>query len=127
MKLMVQRRTSSSSIGLMLLLVLLFGATPCMAGTTGKVAGKITDAQTGEALIGVNILITGTSLGAASDLEGSYFIINIPPGTYQLKASAVGYTPVVLTEVKVFVDQTTRIDFKLQQQAIEIAGVEVVA
>jgi len=104
-----------------------FGTASGIAGTTGKVSGKITDAQTREALIGVNVLIVGTALGAATDLDGTYFINNIPPGTFQLKASAVGYSPVVVNDVKVFVDQTTRIDFTLQPEAIEIQGVEVTA
>ena len=124
---MVQRRTTRFRAFAGLCLVMLFGVTPGIAGTTGKISGKITDAQTKEALVGVNVLVAGTALGAASDLEGSYFIINLPPGTYQLKASAVGYAPTVVNDVKVFVDQTTRIDFTLQQQAIEIQGVEVTA
>lgn len=124
---MLQWRTTCFHAVVRLCLVMLFGAAAGLAGTTGKVAGKITDGQTKEALVGVNVAIAGTAMGAASDLEGSYFIINIPPGTYQLKASAVGYAPVVIADVKVFVDQTTRIDFVLQQQAIEIQGVEVTA
>ncbi len=97
------------------------------SGTTGKIAGKIVDAQTSEVLVGVNVLIEGTTLGAASDVDGNYFIINIPPGTYTLKASAVGYTPLTMSEVKVFVDQTTKIDLKLQAQAVEIGAVEITA
>lgn len=97
------------------------------AGTTGKIAGKVVDSQTKDPLLGVNVLITGTTLGASTDPVGSYFIINIPPGTYQLKASAVGYAQVVITNVKVSVDQTTRIDFELQAQAIEMGGVVVSA
>ena len=97
------------------------------AGTTGKVAGKVTDSQTKEALIGVNVVIPGTTFGSATDIDGNYFIINIPPGVYELKASAVGYTPVSVKDVKVFVDQTTRINFELQSQAVEINTVEITA
>ena len=56
------------------------------AGTTGKVAGKVLDAQTGEPLVGVNVMLVGTTLGASSDIEGEYFILNIhfkPKITYK--------------------------------------------
>ncbi|MGB6067422.1 MAG: carboxypeptidase-like regulatory domain-containing protein, partial [Desulfomonilaceae bacterium] len=61
------------------------------AGTTGKIAGKVIDAKTKEPMIGVNVLIVGTTMGAATDVSGNYFILNIPPGVYELKASTVGY------------------------------------
>lgn len=55
-----------------------------IAATTGKIAGVITDAKTGEALPGVNVVIEGTQMGAATNLKGEYFVINVPPGTYNL-------------------------------------------
>ncbi len=108
-----------------LLLVTLCIIVPARSGTTGKIAGKIVDAQTSEALAGINVLVIGTALGAATDIEGSYFIINLAPGTYKLKASAVGYTSTVIADVQVSADQTTRINFSLSAQAIEMGGVEV--
>jgi len=108
-------------------LCLLLAAAMAHAGTTGKIAGKVTDNQTKEALFGVNVVVVGTTLGAATDVDGEYFIINIPPGTYQLRASAVGYLGVVVNGVKVFVDQTTHIDFALQQQAVEMGAIEITA
>ncbi len=98
-----------------------------LSGTTGKISGKVIDAQTKEGLFGVNVLISGTLLGASTDVDGNYFIINIPPGTYQLKASAVGFQPLLMTDVKVFVDQTTKINLELQAQAVEIGAVEITA
>lgn len=108
-------------------ILLLFTGSVVIAGTTGKIAGKVTDAQTNEALIGVNVLIPGTTFGATTDVSGNYFIINLPPATYQLKASAVGYTAVTVSDVKVFVDQTTKIPFQLRVEAVQIGEVEVVA
>lgn len=58
--------------------------------TTGKIAGSIIDAETGEPLVGVNVFLEGTLLGAGTDFEGDYYIINIPPGSYRLTASFVG-------------------------------------
>ncbi len=97
------------------------------AGTTGKIAGKVTDAQTKETLPSVNILVVGTSLGGASDMDGEYFILNVPPGIYQLKASAVGYTPVSVSTVRVTADQTTRIQFALQPESVVLGEVLVAA
>jgi outer membrane receptor protein involved in Fe transport len=108
-------------------LCLLLSGAMAYAGTTGKIAGKVTDTQSKEALFGVNIIVVGTTSGASTDVDGKYFIINIPPGTYQLKASAVGFPAVVMNNVKVFVDQTTHIDFALQSEAIEMSLVEITA
>ncbi|MDZ7625174.1 MAG: carboxypeptidase-like regulatory domain-containing protein [Ignavibacteriaceae bacterium] len=66
------------------------------AGTTGKIAGKVTDSKTGEALPFVNILIEGTNLGAATDIDGNYVILNIPPGKYNVKAQYIGYQAVLV-------------------------------
>ena len=98
-----------------------------LAGTTGKIAGKILDAANKEPLIGANVIIEGTNLGAATDIEGNYFIINIPPGTYNIRASLVGYSSVTFTNVKVSVDQTTKIDFELSSESIELSDVVVTA
>ncbi len=93
------------------------------AGETGKIAGTIIDNASGEPLVGANIQIPGTMLGAAANANGEYFIINIPPGTYELRASYMGYKTELKTNVKVLVDKTTRVDFKLVAEVI--AGEEV--
>ncbi len=112
---------------LIIIAVLLFASNSTHAGITGKIAGKITDAKTGEPLIGVNVVILGTTMGAASDIEGNYFIINIPPGSYELKASLVGYSAVTIKNIRVSVDQTTRIDITMQEEAVSINDIIVTA
>ncbi len=102
-------------------------ASQVFAGTTGKISGKIIDKSTGEALIGANVLIVGTSMGSSSDIDGNYFILNIPPGEYQVKASMIGYASVTFEHVKVSVDQTTKIDFELNPESIELENVVVTA
>ncbi len=97
------------------------------AGTTGKIAGKVIDAKTKEPLIGVNIVIVGTSMGGASDVDGSYFIINIPPGVYEVRASEIGYASVTVKNVRVSADQTTRLDFEMGEQAVQVQTVVVTA
>lgn len=97
------------------------------AGTTGKIAGKVSDGRTKEALIGVNVIIEGTVLGAATDLDGSYAILNVPPGLHRVRASLIGYGPVTKTEVKVSIDLTTSLDFELAEVAVQAQEVVVVA
>ncbi|MBK7259260.1 MAG: TonB-dependent receptor [Ignavibacteriae bacterium] len=109
------------------LIAVLCGTAAVHGGTTGKIAGKVTDARTGEPLIGVNVLVVGMTLGASSDVEGEYYILNVPPGTYTIKASSVGYAPMTVNAVRVTVDQTTRIPFQLGSQTVEMGDVLITA
>ncbi|MFQ6613472.1 MAG: carboxypeptidase regulatory-like domain-containing protein [Fidelibacterota bacterium] len=105
----------------MIFLGLLFG------GTTGKLTGVVTDASSGEPLPGCNILITGTDLGAASNVDGAYYILNIPPGTYTVKALMIGYGTQTIENVRINVDLTTTLNIRLQVQALEGEEITVVA
>lgn len=106
-----------------LISVLLLGITAfTFAGTTGKIAGVVTDSQTGQPLPGVNIVVDNTYLGAASDLDGYYVIQNIPPGSYTLTASMVGYAKSKIVDVRVNIDQTTNINIEMNEEALELTG-----
>jgi outer membrane receptor for ferrienterochelin and colicin len=109
------------------LLLLLLTPLLIYAGTTGKLSGSVKDAQTGEDLVGANIMIVGTDLGAATNVNGSYVILNIPPGTYSVKISFIGYESKIVTEVGIIVDQTTLLDISLNLQSIEVDEVIVTA
>ncbi|HMA62337.1 MAG TPA: TonB-dependent receptor [bacterium] len=98
-----------------------------MAGTTGKIMGTVVDKSTGQPMMGVNVQIQGTSLGAATDANGHYSIINIPPGTYTLRFSMIGYQTVRVTKVKVNIDLTTNIDVEMGTADIQGEAIEVVA
>lgn len=97
------------------------------AGTTGKIAGKVVSGTTGEELIGANIMLVGTNYGGASDVNGEYYIINIPPGEYELRASMIGFRSVVVQNIRVSVDQTTQIDIELYEESVEMQDVVVYA
>lgn len=97
------------------------------AGTTGKLVGSIKDAQTGEPLIGANILIEGTDFGAATNIRGEYVILNIPPGRYNVRISFIGYETVLYTDVIIIVDQTTPLSADLNPQSIEVDEIVVIA
>lgn len=99
-------------------LIMLLVVSIVSGGTTGKLAGRVTDRQTGEPLIGANIIIrsAGTSSGASTDAEGYYHVLNLPPGNYQVTVSYIGYTKVDRT-VSIKVDQTTALDVELTTEA----------
>jgi outer membrane cobalamin receptor len=94
------------------------------AGTTGKIAGRVTDAATGEPLPGVNVAIVGTTQGATTDPDGYYSILNVKPGTYAVRASFIGFASMTVEEVRVMIDKTTTVDFVLREEVVE--GEEVV-
>ncbi len=98
-----------------------------IAGTTGKLTGKVTDSQTGDPLPGANILINGTSIGGAADPEGEFIILNIPPGTYDVRISYLGYETVLVEGVKIIVDQTTNLPVQLAPKSIQVGEVIVTA
>ena len=58
---------------------------------TGAIIGKVIDAETGQPLVGANILVVGTAVGSATDAEGDFEILNLTPGTHTLRISFVGY------------------------------------
>ncbi len=95
------------------------------AGTTGKIAGTVTDKQSGEPLVGVNVVIVGTTLGAATDAEGYYAILNVPVGTHSVRISYIGYRDYVEQDVQIYLDLTTTVNFQLEQTTLEL-GEEVI-
>ncbi|MBN2281152.1 MAG: TonB-dependent receptor [Candidatus Marinimicrobia bacterium] len=103
-----------------LTLIFLFSIiTFSFAGTSGKIQGLVTDDATGEPLGGVNVVIAGETLGAATSMEGYYVILNVSPGTYSLQVSMIGYATVTVNNVKVSSDLTTSINVRMKQETIE--------
>lgn len=97
------------------------------AGTTGKIAGKIVDKATNEPLVGANVVLMGTTLGASADVDGSYVILNIPPGAYSLRVTMIGYSPKTITGVRVIVDQTTTLNVTVDASSVQLSEVVVQA
>ena len=99
----------------------------CLAIThaaPGKIDGTVIDAETGQPLFGANVVIDGTGRGAAADADGYFYIINVPPGEYTLKASMVGYKTIIKTNVQVNINLTTTLEFEMEPTSI--LGEEVV-
>ncbi|MFQ6031324.1 MAG: TonB-dependent receptor domain-containing protein [Candidatus Zixiibacteriota bacterium] len=124
MKHMVRRNVAIAIMGLA---ILIFSSGPLFAGVTGKISGRVIDAESGEELPGASIRIEGTTLGNMAGPDGSYFIISIPPGEYSVSASLIGYQSVTKKGVQVISDRTTELNFKLKATALELEGITVTA
>lgn len=110
-----------------LILFFLVISSNLIAGVTGKLVGTVKDAETKEPVIGANVILIGTNLGAATDVNGRFVILNIPPGVYSVRISSIGYEAVVVENVKIIVDQTTEISVQLKQTDIVLQEVYVIA
>jgi len=110
-----------------LLIILLTLNITLFSGNTGKITGMITDQGAGSPLAGANIIIEGTSMGAAADADGNYVIVNVAPGTYELKAMMIGYTPVIVKDVNVTMNLTTTINVEMSTEALGMEAVVIVA
>lgn len=107
--------------------ILIIVGSNLFAGITGKLVGTVKDAQTKEPLVRANVLLVGTNLGAATDANGKFVILNIPPGVYSVRVSLIGYETVVVENVKIIVDQTTEINVTMKSTDIILQEVYVVA
>lgn len=112
-------RNKATAISLALVLIVAFVAS---AGTTGKIAGRVTDEQ-GNPLVGATVLVLDTSYGAMTDPNGEYFIINLQPGEYNLQARMVGMGSIEAQGIQVISDLTTRRDFSL---STTVEGITVI-
>jgi len=110
-----------------IIMVFALSVTQVFAGVSGKIAGKITNTETGMPLIGANVVISGTSMGAASNINGYYSILNVTPGTYNLKISMIGYATKMVMDVRVEIDLTASIDITMDSEALEGETVVVLA
>ncbi|MCD6205415.1 MAG: TonB-dependent receptor [Candidatus Marinimicrobia bacterium] len=94
------------------------------AQTWGKIVGYVKDGQTGTMLPGANVLIQGSTIGAATDVNGYYTILHVSPGVYTVVTSYLGYQKVLMKNVEVLTDLTTTVNFNLQPKTL--LGEEVV-
>ncbi|NQV15932.1 TonB-dependent receptor [bacterium] len=102
-----------------LVVALFLFITGLQAGTTGKIAGFVRDVDSGDALIGCNVIVDGSNFGASVGLDGDFFITGLAPGNYSVTASMIGYQALRKTDVLVSVDLTTPLDFELGAQVLE--------
>lgn len=101
------------------LYLILFAFSIVFSQTTGKLSGIIRDQDTNEPLIGANVLINGTYLGAATDINGEFFVINIKPGTYSVSINMIGYKQLILENIKISVNRTNTLDLTLEPTVLQ--------
>lgn len=90
------------------------------AGTTGAIRGTVTSSDTGEPIAAVNVMLleldgTATTMGAFTNAEGEYTIINVPRGRYMLQATMVGFKTAQVVELLVSIGVTTTQNFQLEK------------
>ena len=92
---------------------------------TGKLSGTVS--SDGQPLVGANVILEGTSSGAATDVNGTYYIFDVQPGTYTLRVNYIGYKSQLVSNVRVTIGLTTVQDFEMDVAAVEGETVEVIA
>ncbi len=97
------------------------------AQNVGKIAGTVTEAKTGDPLAGANVIIVGTRMGAAADINRESYDLNVPPGKYELRTSIIGFEAMKVIDVIVNAGKTTDIDFALVEETLELGEVVVQA
>lgn len=94
---------------------------------TGKITGKVVDDETGEALPGVNVVISGTSKGTATDLDGRYTISRLEPGTYSITISYISYTKQTITDIEVESGESATVNGSLVSETLGLDEITVTA
>jgi len=126
---MKSKNLRSNSVNVMLLLSiflfisLMVNPSTLKAQNEGRIIGKVIETGSDSPLPWANIVIVGTEQGAATDINGRFIISKMPPGTYRIKASFLGYQDIT-KEVQVAAKQTVSVDFKLEETVL--IGEEVV-
>jgi len=106
---------------LLCLILFFFSVSVVSAGTVGKISGTISDRETGDPLPGVNVMIEGTYLGSSTDIDGYFVILNVPVGRHSLTAKYIGYQDMIIRDVAVSVDLTSKVSFELIPTTLEIS------
>ncbi len=107
------------------LLFLLFLVPMFVFSQSGKIAGVVTDKDTGEPLVGVNVLLENTFQGAMTDISGQYIILNVPVATYDMRLTYIGYKDAIIQNVSVSTDLTSEVNFQMEEGIVEL-GEEIV-
>nr|MBP7563863.1 carboxypeptidase-like regulatory domain-containing protein [Candidatus Cloacimonadota bacterium] len=111
---------------LILITIILLVSVSLFSATTGKLAGRVKDDK-GNNVPYANVILKGTTIGAMTDEQGKFMIINIPPGTYTVVCQLMGYAPYEMTGVRINVDETRTVNISLSKKTIQMQAVKVVA
>jgi outer membrane receptor protein involved in Fe transport len=118
-------KLSSSYFYNILLVLLCLGNTASFAQKQGLILGSVTDSKTRESLVGVTIQVDGISFGTTTDVEGKYRL-ELPTGSYNIKATFIGYSPLTKFNVVLTSGNAQQINFDLLEQTIQLEAATVV-
>ena len=90
-----------------------------------KVYGSISNTLNNEPIPFANIIIEGTTIGATSDIDGNYEILNLNAGAYNFKCSYIGFNTYIQSEIKVSSNKSLRLDFFLSENSELLGEVKV--
>ena len=110
-----------------LVIIFILSFSNSILAQSGKLSGQVTDAATGEALAFANIIVTGTTMGSATDVNGYYSILNIRPGKYSVTYRYIGFQTKIVQDIVINADKTTELNVALNPEAIEGETVVVTA
>ena len=120
--------SSEKHISFMVVAVLaIFSLSGYAQESTGRITGKVIDGMTKEPIVGANVVVGGTTLGASTDDQGRFVIGRVPIGTYSVRVSAIGYLAATITDVVVNGVKPAQISASIMENEIKIEGVEVTA
>ncbi len=117
---------SSRIVRLAAMLVVLVLPLSALAAAKGTIVGKVTDAKSGQPLPGANVILVGTTLGAATNTDGSFVIAKVPPGKYTVKVTFIGYKEGT-KEVTIGPGQRVVVNFQLTEVALSSTAILVLA
>ena len=125
----IKRVTFVLFIGFLLLVPtsLLLGSSETMSSDRGGIRGTIVDQETGETIIGATIVLSGTTKGAVSDVNGAFVLRDLEPGTFNVEVRFVSYDPVIVEGVQINAGVLSRLDVALTQTQRAIEGVQIQA
>lgn len=99
----------------------------CFGQSTGTIKGRVIDATVKEPLIGANVVVVGTNIGASTDQNGEFIITNLPPGSYQLEISYIGYITLNKSDVVVSANKPVYLSIQLKPNALQGEEITVTA
>lgn len=117
---MLKRPFSAATLAAISVAFLLLLSINASAGVSGKISGAVYDVASGQPVEGATIRVMGTNLTTQTDMDGEFFIMNVPSGKYDVSISFVGYESIIKSGVRILVDLTTPVDFELTAATIAL-------
>ena len=114
----MKARSCFRLLAIMLPALIVLLAAPSAMAQAGRITGRVTEATTGSPLPYANVVVVGTNMGGMTLTDGTFNIIGVPVGTYTIKVMMMGYKPDEQTGIRVNASQTTRVDYKLEEQIV---------